>query len=123
MTGTIKPSLVSTAMPRWMYSLMTISPAASSRLELKMECFFSVSATAFKTNGVSVSLTPFFSYLGANFFRSAAMRVKSISSNCVTRATALQLSAMRRAMTLRNGVINRHRRGFCRRSRCRRRRF
>ncbi len=27
-----------------------------------------------------------------------------MSSNCVTRATVFQLSAMRRAMTLRNGV-------------------
>ena len=75
----------------------------SSRLELNSGCFFSVSATALSTSGVSVSRAPFFSYLAANFFRNSFNRVKSASSNCVTRGTAFQLSPIRRAMTCRNG--------------------
>ena len=83
---------------------MTISLAASSRLELKIGCFFNVPTSALSTSGVSVSRAPFFSYLAANFLRSAFNCVKSASSNCVTRGTAFQLSDIRRTMTWRNGV-------------------
>ena len=47
---------------------MTISLAASSRLELKIGCFFNVSTSALSTSGVSVSRAPFFSYFGGEFF-------------------------------------------------------
>ena len=83
---------------------MTISLAASSRLELKIGCFFNVPTSALSTSGVSVNRAPFFSYLGANFLRNTFNCVKSASSNCVTRGTVFQLSDIRRTITWRNGV-------------------
>ena len=83
--------------------MTTISPVASSRLELKIGCFFNVAWTAFSANGVRVRRAPRASKSAWYFLRSSINAVMSASSNCVTRGTAVQLSRIRWLITLRSG--------------------
>src|SRR5437773_10578924 len=80
-----------------------ISLEASSRLALKIGCFFSASTTIFKANEVSVRRAPFFSYCGAYFLRSSIKPVMSAWSNWVTWGMVVQLSDIRSLIVLRMG--------------------
>ncbi|MNT41214.1 hypothetical protein D3C72_1775680 [compost metagenome] len=104
-TGTSRPSGVSTAKPMFTYFLRMIAlPLGASEL-LKSGSSLSRCAQVLSSNGRMVSLTPAFSATAFWATRNASSSVISAESNCVTCGTFSQLRCRLAAPTCIRRVI------------------